>query len=218
MSLMTRYLAALAATTVVFGATAIPAYAATGVITASWGKGSPNFTDPWTMPAITYTSVNDVYASSTTGVNVTLSASGGCTVSQKQLTVTSGATPCVVVMNSPAGNGLDAATATFTIPTIPVGQSAKFGSVWNKTPQTVTEGKTYVMGAPKLKTNKGKLVTFKIATGSNLCTVVKDSSKGWLLKVGKKTGKCSVTATSAAVPPNYAALNTASAWTVVKPS
>lgn len=43
---MTRYLAALAATTVVFGATAIPAYAATGVITASWGKGSPNFTDP----------------------------------------------------------------------------------------------------------------------------------------------------------------------------
>jgi hypothetical protein len=90
--------------------------------------------------------------------------------------------------------------------------------VWNKTPQKVTEGKTYVMGAPKLKTNKGKLVTFKIATGSNLCTVVKDSSKGWLLKVGKKTGKCSVTATAAAVPPNYAALNTASYWTVVKPS
>ncbi len=121
-------------------------------------------------------------------------------------------------MNSPTGGGLDAATATFTIPTIPLGQTAKFARVWNKTPQTVTEGKTYVMGAPKLKTNKGKLVTFKIATGSNLCTVVKDSSKGWLLRVGKKTGECSVTATSAAVPPNFAALNTASYWTVVKPS
>jgi len=75
-----------------------------------------------------------------------------------------------------------------------------------------------VMGAPKLKTNKGKIVTFKIATASKLCTVEKASSKGWHLKVGKKTGKCSVTATAAAIPPNYAALNAASTWTVVKPS
>jgi hypothetical protein len=214
MRLITRVLAALAAATVLVGATAMPALAATGVITASWGKGSPNFTNPWTMPAIIYSRVLDVYASSTTGVSVTLTASAGCTASQTQLTVTSGATPCVVVMNSAAGNGLDAATATYTIPTIPLPQTADFGSVWTKSPANVTVGKTYVMGAPKLKTDMGKLVTFTIVSGSKLCTVVKSSSKGWLLKVGTKTGKCSVVATAAAIVPNYAALDWTAYWTV----
>jgi hypothetical protein len=46
--------------------------------------------------------------------------------------------------------------------------------------------------------------------------VKKDTSKGWLLMVGSKTGKCSVSATAAAVAPNYAALNRQQFWSVVK--
>ncbi len=50
----TRYLVAFAITGALVCATAIPASAlvsaAAGVITASWGKGSPDFTDPLVPP------------------------------------------------------------------------------------------------------------------------------------------------------------------------
>ena len=80
----------------------------------------------------------------------------------------------------------------------------------------VSLGVAYVLGAARLKTDQGQPVTFTLATGQGICSVTRDKKKRWVLKVGKKVGKCSVSATSPAVPPNYAGLDTGAAWSVVK--
>lgn len=200
------------------------AYADAGTITLSYSNGS-SWPAPPTGPVLTYSQKLTVYAKSSTGQVVGFSVAGGCSVeyvgqtpvpsSQATVTGTNGATDCILTMTAPAGNGLDAATVTYTLEARPVGQSVTFGSVMSKS--TVTTGKTYVLGSYPLKTNQGKTVTFAINTGSKYCSVKKDTSKGWLLKVkGTPPAKCSVVATAAAVPPNYAPLNRQQFWSVVK--
>jgi hypothetical protein len=204
--------------------TAAPAaYAASGSVTVSYSNGSA-WPAPPNGPTNMYSSSQSVLATSTTGNPVAFSATGGCTVvavasnggpaSQAKITGTNGSVDCVLTASSPAGNGSDAASVTYTLKSVPTGQSVKYGSVMSKSKVNVK--KTYVLGTYPLKTSQGKTVTFKINTGSKYCTVKKDTSKGWLLTVGSKTGKCSVLATAAAVSPNYAALNRQQYWSVVK--
>jgi len=218
----TPAIAAIACLVAGLGVTAPAAHADSGTITPAYSNGSSWPAAP-TGPQLMYGQKQTVLALSSTGQAVAFAVSGGCTVeavassapsSQAQITGTSGDTDCTVTMTSPAGNGLDAASVTYTMEAIPTGQTVKYGSVMSKS--TVKLNKTYVLAAYPLKTDKGKTVTFKINTGSKYCSVTKSTSKGWRLKVGSKTGKCSVIATAAAVPPNYAAVNRKQFWSVVK--
>lgn len=197
--------------------------AASGSITISYSNGSSWPAAP-TGPTNMYSSSQTVLATSTTGSAVVFSVTGGCAVtaiassggpaSQAKITGTDGGVDCVLTATSPAGNSSDAATITYTLKSIPTGQSVKYGSVMDKS--TVNVKKTYVLGAYPLKTSQGKTVTFSINSGGKYCTVKKDTSKGWLLVVGTKTGKCSVLASAAALSPNYAALSRQQSWSAVK--
>ncbi len=224
MTLRPRLVATVLFAACLVAATALPAQATPTTITANSGGGGD-----WTAtttPQLMYQDTQDVYSTSTSGQPVTFAASGGCTLktiasvagglSHAKITGTSGTTPCVLTLASAAGNGADAGQVTFTLATIPLGQTARVGKVMTKVPQTVKTRHTYVLGAANLKTDQGQPVVFALVTGQGLCTVGKDKKKRWVLTVGKKTGKCSVSATSPAVPPNYAGLNTGAAWTVVK--
>lgn len=207
----------------VAGIVAPAARADTGTITVNYSNGT-NWPAAPTGPTNMYNNTQPVYARSSTGQVVSFSASGGCTVkytgqsgngaSQATITGTNGATDCILLMTSPSGNGLDASSVTYTLASIPTGQTVKFGNVMSKS--TVTVNKTYVLGTYPLKTKQGKTVTFAIDTGSKYCSVKKDKSKGWLLKVGSRSGKCSVKATAAAISPNYSALNRKQYWSAVK--
>jgi hypothetical protein len=215
-----------AALLALFGVAVIAApavQAAGGSVTISYSNGSAWPAAP-NGPTNMYSSSQTVLATSTTGNPVAFSVTGGCAVtaiastggpaSQAKITGTDGSVDCVLTATSPAGNSNDAATITYTLKSIPTGQNVKYGSVMDKS--TVNVKKTYVLGSYPLKTSQGKTVTFSINSGSKYCTVKKDTSKGWLLMVGSKTGKCSVSATAAAVAPNYAALNRQQFWSVVK--
>jgi hypothetical protein len=207
----------------VVGIAAPAAHAETGTIKVSYSNGSSWPAAP-NGPTNMYGNSQPVLATSTTGQAVSFAVSGGCSVvpvasnggpaSQATLTGTNGGTDCVLTVTTPAGNGLGGATVTYTLDSIPTGQTVKYGSVMNKS--TVTVGKTYVLGTYPLKTSQGKTVTFAIGSGGSFCSVKKNTSKGWLLTVGSKTGKCSVKATAAAVSPNYAALNRSQSWSVNK--
>ena len=201
------------------------AQADAGTITPFYSNGQKWTAPPTGGPSLTYEEKLTVYARSSTGQVVGFSVSGGCTVeyvgetpvpsSQATVTGTNGETDCNLTMTSPAGNGLDAATVTYTLLARQGGQGVTFGSVMSKT--SVKTGKTYVLAANPLKTTQGQTVTIAINTGSKYCSVKKSSSKGWLLKVkGTPPGKCSVVATSAGVPPNYAPFSRKQYWSVVK--
>ncbi|MDA3022383.1 MAG: hypothetical protein O2943_06955 [Actinomycetota bacterium] len=227
--MQTRIIASATAIAIGFvGATfaiAPAAQAVAGTITPYYSNGQLWAAPPTGGPSLTYNQKLTVYARSTTGQTIGFSVSGGCSVeyvgqtpvpsSQATVTGTSGALDCNLTMTSPAGNGLDAATVTYTLLARQGGQGVTFGSVMSKT--TVKTGKTYVLAANPLKTTQGQTVTIAINTGSKYCSVKKSSSKGWLLKVkGTPPGKCSVVATSAGVPPNYAPFSRKQYWSVVK--
>jgi hypothetical protein len=113
--------------------------AASGSITISYSNGSSWPAAP-TGPTNMYGSSQTVLATSTTGNPVVFSVTGGCAVtalastggpaSQAKITGTDGGVDCVLTATSPAGNSSDAATITYTLKSIPTGQSVKYGSVW----------------------------------------------------------------------------------------
>ena len=201
------------------GVTAPVAQAAPGVISVAYYNGLPWPALP-NGPVNVYGGTNLLLASSTTGELVKLSVSGGCAVTlvdsnrpttvEAKLTGTSGVDDCLLTVASPAGKGLDASSITYTLRAVASTQSAQYGKVMDT--NTISLKKTYVLGKYPLKTAQGQKVSFVIKTGSKYCSVKLDKSKGWLLKVGSKKGKCSAAAVAAGVPPNYAPLDREQFW------
>ena len=181
-----RLTATLSTSVLLTALTALPASAAPATITANSGGGGD-----WTAtttPQLMYSDTQDVYSTSTSGQPVTFAASGGCTVktiasvagglSHAKITGTSGTTPCALTLASAAGNGADAAQVTFTLATIPVGQTAKLGKVMNKVPQTVKVGRTYVLGAARLKHATEAAIRLADELGIDLARLEGSGSEG----------------------------------------
>lgn len=228
MSQRARTVITLGGAALLLSAVAAPvAHAETGKITLTSGTGEAALY-PYAYPRgpmNPYGTTQKVYATSTTGQPVSFAVTGGCTVKTESqptgannpsiasITGTSALDNCLLTLASDVGYGLDSVKVTYTLVSTVAGQQVKYGKAMDQT--KFKKNKQYVLGAKNLKTNVGKTVTFKLHSGNKgICTVVKNSSSGWLVKVGSKKGTCSVDATAPALAPNYAPLSANWNWKV----
>jgi hypothetical protein len=136
-------------------------------------------------------------ASTRSGAAVTLKDTGPCQTSGLTITVPTGSGQCVLIASSPGGNGFAAVNQQYTINLIPGNQTANVTA-----PQSgrLTKGRTYVMeNAGQVDTNAGQNITWKVASGKNVCKLGYPADGSVTLKLVKK-GSCNVKGTAPGVP------------------
>lgn len=147
--------------------------------------------------------------SSASGFPVSLAVTNPCSLAGTTLTVLGVGAPCTLTATTAGGNGFAPGNQSWTIVQ---GVGTQTAAITPPQSGVYKRGATLTLAKVSAKTNLGKPITWKVTSGSGVCSLAK--AKGsWRVKLVKKGG-CTVRGSAPAVPGQWAPFSTTASYTV----
>ncbi len=147
--------------------------------------------------------------SSASGLPVTLSVVGPCSMSGNTLNVNGVGGPCTLTASTPGGNGYAPTNQTYQVVT---GVGTQSAAVNPAASGLYRVGAKLLLAPTTAKTNLGQSINWSVTSGGKSCKIKRT---GGNVKVNLvKKGSCQVTGSAPAVPGQWAAFTTGRTYTV----
>jgi hypothetical protein len=140
-------------------------------------------------------------ASTLSGAAVVLKNTGACTNTGLTLTIPQGSGTCNLVATSPGGPGYAPVSQGYTVSMVPGRQTATLAA---PNSGNFSTGRTIRLQNPAQgRTNAGQTVHWRVTSGGSRCRITYPSNGAVNVQL-RKRGQCTVVATAAAVPNQWA--------------